>query len=246
MDASPRLPDTRAAAYRLLALLTAINLINYLDRYLLAPVVPAMRAELRISNAQAGGLVTAFFLVYMLAAPLVGWLADRYPRKYLIGGGVALWSVATWLSGWAPSYGWLLASRALVGIGEASYSCIVPALLCDLFPRQQRSRVLSVFYAAIPVGAALGYVLGGWVGTHFGWRSVFSVGALPGLVCSLFMLAVREPQRGATDTLSSSAPVPMRALLRSLLHNQEYRHATLGTAFSTFALGGLAFWMPPS
>jgi len=241
-SASPA--DARAAAYRLLALLSAINLVNYMDRYLLAPVVPAVRAELQITNAQAGALVTAFFLVYMLAAPVVGWLADRYPRKLLIAGGVALWSVATWLSGWAPTYGWLLASRALVGIGEASYSCIVPALLCDLFPREQRGRVLSVFYAAIPVGAALGYVVGGWVGTHFGWRSVFNVGAAPGLVLSCVMLAVREPQRGATDVVTETAALPIGLLLRRLFHNRDYRHATLGTALSTFALGGLAFWMP--
>mgnify|MGYP001286681444 CR=1 FL=1 len=244
MDAPLRQPDARAAAYRLLALLSAINLVNYMDRYLLAPVVPAVRAELQITNAQAGALVTAFFLVYMLAAPVVGWLADRYPRKLLIAGGVALWSVATWLSGWAPTYGWLLASRALVGIGEASYSCIVPALLCDLFPREQRGRVLSVFYAAIPVGAALGYVVGGWVGTHFGWRSVFNVGAAPGLVLSCVMLAVREPQRGATDVVTETAALPIGLLLRRLFHNRDYRHATLGTALSTFALGGLAFWMP--
>jgi len=244
MDAPLRQPNARAAAYRLLALLSAINLVNYMDRYLLAPVVPAVRAELQITNAQAGALVTAFFLVYMLAAPVVGWLADRYPRKLLIAGGVALWSVATWLSGWAPTYGWLLASRALVGIGEASYSCIVPALLCDLFPREQRGRVLSVFYAAIPVGAALGYVVGGWVGTHFGWRSVFNVGAAPGLVLSCVMLAVREPQRGAADVVTETAALPIGLLLRRLFHNRDYRHATLGTALSTFALGGLAFWMP--
>lgn len=198
----------RVRPYWLLGLLTGVNLVNYLDRYLIPPVLPAIRRSLGASGFQAGLLVSAFFLVYMLASPPLGWLADRHSRRRIIAAGVMLWSLATLLSGWAPSYGWLLAARALVGIGEAAYACIVPAIIGDLFNARQRGRALAVFNAAIPVGMAFGYLLGGWAEAHWGWRSVFYIGALPGLLLALTLLATPEPERGAADR-DETAPSPM-------------------------------------
>ena len=234
----------------LVGVLTGINLVNYLDRYLLPPILPQIRHQFALDAAQAGWLVSAFFIVYMLTALPVGRLADRWPRKWIIFIGVGLWSAATLLSGWAHSYGWLLAARMLVGIGEASYGCIVPAVIGDLYPARSRARVLSVFYAAIPVGAALGYVLGGYIAAHWGWRNVFYAGALPGLALSLAVLALPEPRRGAADQAAAAEPAPSLALdsgwtlYKNLLRQPLFMDATLGMAFSTFAMGALSVWVP--
>jgi MFS family permease len=256
-------------AYGLLALFTLINLVNYLDRYVISPLVPAIRSDLRIDAAQAGLLSSAFIAVYMLASLPVGMLADRMTRKYIIGGGVLLWSIATMLSGRAPTYGWLLFARAVVGIGEASYACIVPAVLSDIFPANQRSRVLGIFYTAIPVGAALGIALGG----HFPWRSAFYLGGIPGLVLAFTVFFIREPARGeveataeaagiaaSTPSTPSASPRPEPAappapptirrplrpveIFRTLAANRAFVYATLGMTFTTFALGAFSFWVP--
>ncbi len=240
----------RLHPFGLLGLLTGINLVNYLDRYLVPPVLPSIRHAFGINGAQGGLLVSAFFLVYMLASPPIGWLADRHSRKRIIAAGVVLWSLATLLSGWAPSYGWLLAARALVGIGEAAYACIVPAVIGDLFNPRQRGRALAVFNAAIPVGMSLGYLAGGWAGAHWGWRSVFYVGALPGLLLALALLAFQEPRRGTADAgeLAAAGAAEARGsglgLYFRLLANPLFFNATMGMALTTFSLGAYSIWLP--
>src|SRR5207247_1602486 len=153
---------------------------NYLDRWIVAALAESMKhSELQLSDTQLGSLMTGFIIVYMVAAPLFGSLGDARSRTRLLGLGVAIWSVATALAGLATSYASLFAARAAVGVGEAAYGTISPALLADYFPRERRGRVFAVFFAAIPVGSALGYIVGGLVDHYFGRRASVPDAGLP-------------------------------------------------------------------
>ena len=167
---------TRRAALWALGVLTAINLVNYLDRYVVSAIAPSLKAAMALNDTQLGWLMPAFLLVYMVAAPAFGSWGDRGSRTRPMAIGVLVWSLATFLSGFAQSYPQLLAGRAVVGIGEAAYVAIAPALLADCFPIERRSRVLAVLNMAIYVGTALGYIVGGQVSANFGWRAAFFVG----------------------------------------------------------------------
>ena len=190
----------------------------------------------------------AFLIVFTLAAPVFGALGDRRSRPHLIAFGVGCWSVATALSGLAGSFATLLAARAAVGIGESAYVTIAPSLLSDYFPRAQRGRVMAIFFCAIPVGSALGYVVGGLMDVHFGWRMAFFVAGIPGLALAVLCFGLRDPPRGSQDRESppegGEAKSSSLATYRQLLRNKPYRLTILGYAAYTFALGGLAFWMP--
>ena len=230
-----------------LAILAFINLFNYLDRYVVAALVESLKhSELALSDAQLGSLMSGFLIVFALVAPLFGALGDRYSRPRLIAFGVGCWSLATALSGFAGSFAALFAARASVGIGEAAYVTVGPSLLSDYFPRGQRGRVMAIFFCAIPVGSALGYVVGGLMGAHFGWRTAFFVAGTPGLALALLCLGLADPPRGSQDADSSGVGVPAgsRATYRRLLSNRPYVLTVLGYAAYTFAMGGLAYWMP--
>jgi MFS family permease len=243
-----------------LSVLTFINLLNYLDRYVVSGIVPDLKAApLSLSDSQIGLLTTAFMLVYMVAAPIFGTLGDRGSRTRPIAIGVFLWSIATIVSGFASTYAHLLGARAIVGIGEAAYVSIAPALLADSFSRAQRGRVLSVFNMAIPVGAALGYIVGGLMSHHFSWRAAFFVAGAPGLLLAVLVLRVKDPPRGSQDeseegdgtqsaqangTASSAPTRGAITVYTDLLKRAPYLLVVLGYAAYTFALGGLAVWMP--
>jgi MFS family permease len=225
-----------------LFLLTALNLFNFIDRYVLPGVQPLIQHDFHIDDARAGLLTSAFFFTYMLVAPATGWLGDRLPRKPLIVAGALIWSAATLLTAFVHDYQTLLIRHAAVGIGEATFSIFAPALLADFYPEEERNRVLSIFYITIPVGGALGYLMGGELGEHFGWRMPFYVAALPGVLIALaFWLFVREPERGGADTLKATAA---RASFSGLFRNRAYWTATLGMAMWTFAVGGISTWLP--
>jgi MFS family permease len=231
-----------------LSVLTLVNLLNYLDRYVVSGIVPDLMAPpLGLSYKQVGFLTTAFMLVYMVAAPIFGALGDRGSRTRPIALGVFLWSIATIVSGFAASYAHLLGARAIVGIGEAAYVSIAPALLADSFSRTQRGRVLSVFNMAIPVGAALGYIVGGLMSHHFSWRAAFFVAGAPGMLLAFLVLRIKDPPRGSQDESEERRDGPSRspiAIYSSLLRRAPYMLVVLGYAAYTFALGGLAVWMP--
>ena len=249
-------PDTRkgflSGANAALAVLTFINLFNYLDRYVVASLVESLKkSELALSDTQAGSLVTGFVIVYMLTSPFFGTLGDRRARPGLLALGVGIWSLATALGGFARSFAGLFAARAAVGVGEAAYGTIAPALLADSFPEQKRGRVFAIFFAAIPIGSAAGFALGGWVDQHYGWRSAFYIAGAPGLLLALLCLLLKDPPRGAKDSPHPGAGVsggrPGEGEWRSyfgLLKNRAYRLTVLGYAAYTFVLGGVAFWTP--
>jgi MFS family permease len=225
-----------------LGVLTGINVLNYLDRYLGAALMVLIIPELHLTDAQGGTLQSVFILVYALASPVMGFLGDRRGRLRLAAAGVAIWSAATFASGMAGTYATLLLARALVGVGEASYGIVTPSVLSDLYPRQRRGLVMAIFYAAIPVGSALGYILGGQVGSSHGWRTAFFVAGGPGILLALACLLIDEPPRGRYD-----APRPASASTSrtgDLWKRPSYTYNTAAQTVYTFAIGGLATWMP--
>lgn len=235
------LPIAKTAGIALF-LLTALNLFNFIDRYVLPGVQPLVQRQFGVSDQRMGTLTSAFFLTYMLIAPLTGWLGDRLPRKPLIVAGALLWSAATLFTATVHSYQTLLFRHAIVGIGEATFSIFAPAMLADFYPEIDRNRVLSIFYVTIPVGAALGYMTGGIFGSRYGWQAPFYVAALPGvLIAAAFAFFVREPKRGSADHIAYTSS---RNTFLGLRRNPGYWTATLGMAFLVFSMGGISVWMP--
>jgi len=224
-----------------LVLLTALNLLNYIDRSVLFAVQPLIQGEFHLTDTQIGYLTSAFLGFYMIAAPFTGPLADRYSRKLIIALGAIFWSGLTLLTAVTHTYWELLVRHTLVGVGEATFVTIAPTFVADLFPEEKRGRIFGIFYLAIPVGTAAGYLLGGKLGPHFGWRFPFYIAAAPGFLLALLVLLLREPERGQFDSLKET---PERGTLRGLTHNPAFWTATLGMAMMTFALGGLQVWMP--
>lgn len=252
-----------------LAVLSGVNLLNYLDRYVVAALLPDLkRPPMGLTDFELGTLMSGFLVVYTLTAPLFGRLGDRGSRTRPIAIGVFLWSVATGLSGLARNYLQLLGARAAVGIGEAAYVTITSSLLADYFPPRARGRAFAVFNMAIPVGAALGYIVGGIVRQHFGWRAAFYVAGIPGALLAAWVLRLPDPPRGAQDEPpgdhcgaaagprgegvararfvddAGANPRGWWPVYRRLLRQRPYVLTVLGYAAYTFALGGLAFWTP--
>ena len=246
MDRTPSSsPGPRAAGWGL-AILTAINLFNYLDRWVVAAVVESLKKDLALDDFRIGLLATGFIVVYTLTSPLFGILGDRGSRPKLLAAGVAVWSLATALAGRAGGFASLFLARSAVGIGEAAYGTISPGLLADYYPKSRRGRVFAVFFVAIPVGSALGYVVGGLVGHRWGWRAAFYVAGLPGLLLALTCLGLPDPPRGSQDEEGTreGPPPSTRQVYRDLFRNVPYLLVVLGYAAYTFAIGGLAFWAP--
>lgn len=227
-----------------LAILLAVNLLNYIDRQVLFAVFPLIKADLQISDTALGLLGSAFMICYMVAAPLLAGLGDRYSRVKLAAAGLTVWSLATVLTGLASHYRALLATRAAVGIGEASFGTVSPGLLADYFPRERRGRILAYFFLAIPVGSALGYLLGGLLGQHFGWHSAFLLVGVPGLILAVPVALLREPPRGSAGESERELPEPSRPSWSALLTNRSFVATSLSMAAMTFAIGGLAQWIP--
>jgi predicted MFS family arabinose efflux permease len=227
-----------------LAVLLAVNLLNYIDRQALYAVFPLIKTDLHLSDTALGFLGSAFMLCYMLTAPLFGWLGDRCNRVRLAAGGLTVWSLATMLSGLTASYRPLLAARSLVGIGEATFGSVSPGLITDFFPRERRGRILSLFFLAIPVGSALGYLLGGMLGQAFGWQRAFLLVGLPGLLLVLPLMLLADPRRCVSPSGMKLQHESVLVELRTFLANRTFVHTTLSMAAMTFAMGGLAQWVP--
>jgi MFS family permease len=245
-----------AGATAALVLLTALNMVNYIDRYILPGVQELVKKEFRVSDSAIGSITFWFFLAYMCSAPFTGWLGDHLPRKPLLIVCAVAISAVNVLTGAVHVFNSLLLRHAILGIGEASLGIYAPALLSDFYPEDQRNRILTIFYTAIPLGAAIGYLVGEIVGSKFGWRMPFYVSAVPGLTIALLMLfLLREPARGASDLRPHAESADVRASAWETIHgslrmigqlaiNPRYMYATLGMAMVTFSLGGISAWMP--
>lgn len=214
-------------SYYALAILSLVNFLNYIDRQVLPAVAPLMLKDprLHLTHAELGYIETSLLLSFTVLAPLFGRLGDRRSRTRLMASAAIVWSIATALSGWVDHLPFLPSSfnlhlplinftlaisgaalalcfvRAIVGVGESSYSTITPSLIADYFPPHKRATALGVFQAAIPLGFALGFVIGGALAYFFGWRMAFMIVGLPGIVTAVFVWRLREPVRGATDEM---------------------------------------------
>jgi MFS family permease len=235
---TPARPGARSA----LALLLVINLFNYIDRYVLAAVLPPMSTEFGLSTEQSGLLASAFLYAYMIGAPLLGRLAEHMSRWWLIGISITIWSLASGWTGLASSFTMLVITRVLVGFGEAGYGPAAPALISDYFPVERRGKVLAFFYLAIPVGSALGYVFGGFMNHWLGWRSAFFVVVLPGLLLAVLCFLRREPLRDAPAVKKEKRAFIADA--KALLRIPSYVLNTAAMTAMTFAIGGISFWLP--
>ncbi len=239
-SASISLPYRRYA----LGLLIAVNMLNYIDRQVLFAVFPLIKIDLRLSDTELGFLGSAFMLSYLICAPLFGWLGDRWSRTRLASGGLVVWSLATAMAGFATGYRTLLAARATVGIGEASFGTVSPGLIADFFPKERRGRVLSWFYVAIPVGSALGYLLGGVLGQRYGWHAAFLLVGLPGLLLAIPIALLHTPPRGGDNPSTPVRKEKVSTGYAALFRNRSFVFNTLAMAAMTFAIGGLAQWIP--
>lgn len=233
----------RRAAHPVAALtiLTGLNFFNYVDRSVLFAVQPLVQNEFHRTDAEFGLLTTAFFFCYMFTAPLIGVLADRVQRRGIMVAGAIVWSAATLLTWVTYDYWTLVIRHLIVGVGEASFGTVAPGFLADLYSEEHRGRVMGILYMAQPVGSALGYMLGGYLGHEYGWRAPFFVAAVPGFLLAAALLFIAEPPRGASDKLRETRE---RASIAGLVHNRAFWTATLGMAMVTFALGGMSVWMP--
>jgi MFS family permease len=237
------------AARLAVALLLGINLFNYIDRYVLAAVESKIGQDLLPGDpnalAKMGSLATAFILSYMISAPIFGWLADRMSRWLLVGLGVLVWTLASGGSGLAISYTMLLTTRLFVGVGEGGYGPAAPTLIADLFPIQRRGAVMAWFYMAIPLGSALGYMLGGQIESMAGWRWAFYAVVPPGLLLGVLCFFMKDPPRGISDAGPSNPKQHARlADYLALVRNPSYVLDCAGMTAMTFAIGGISFWMP--
>jgi len=234
-----------------LFILVSINLINYIDRYIPSAVKGQIKDDFDLNDFESSLPITIFIIVYMIACPVFGLLADKgWDRRKLICFGVCLWSALTALASISPNYGTFLFVRAMIGIGEASYSMIAPAIISDWYKPKDRSKVLGWYYCAIPVGAALGYGLGGTLGSALGWRWAFVVIGLPGIALGISIMRTVEPIRGATDPKPSrieeisSVSESQWTVLKILMSNGGFLACCIGQTFSTFGAGGAADWFP--
>ncbi|MCA3011393.1 MAG: MFS transporter [Myxococcaceae bacterium] len=224
-----------------LIVLTAMNLLNYVDRWVPSAVKALFKKDLDLTDAETSWPLTAFVFVYMLASPVFGALAETKNRRVLIAIGVAAWSIATAAAGLAQGFWSLLLTRALVGVGEAAYATLAPSLLADFYPPEKRNRAFTVFYVAIPVGSALGFAVGGLLGAHWGWRAAFYAVGLPGLAVAALALLMKDPVRGAFDDVAPRE-VSFPQALSLLARNPVYVVTVAGYTLVTFATGGIGDW----
>jgi MFS family permease len=259
-------------SYYALSVLTLMNFLNYIDRQALPAVAPAMQRELGLTDTELGAMEAALLLSFTILAPLFGRLGDRYSRTRLMATAAVVWSIATGVTPWVdrspvlppslqlhlPFFGVLALSslalglccvRAVVGVGESSYSTITPTLIADYFPLKRRATALGVFQAAIPMGFDLGYVLGALLAHYFGWRLAFMLVGLPGLIVSVFVWKLREPQRGAHDAPSDKPTTGNGEQRQSWWHTtkqifmtRDWLLSTAGYTALTFVLGAFATW----
>ncbi|XP_972584.2 protein spinster isoform X3 [Tribolium castaneum] len=238
--------DVKFREWVMVFILCFVNLINYMDRFTLAGILEDIQKYFNVQNDKGGLLQTAFVLSYMIFAPIFGYLGDRYSRKNIMAFGVFLWSLTTLIGSFMTDFWFFLLFRALVGIGEASYSTIAPTIISDLFVGDVRSKMLALFYFAIPVGSGMGYIVGSETAKAFGkWQWGLRVTPLLGVVAVvLIFFVLRDPERGQSEGSSHIQTTPWTEDLKDLVKNKSFMISTAGFTCVTFVAGALAWWGP--
>lgn len=226
-----------------ITILTLCNMFNYLDRNIFNSLAPVIKVDLNLSHVQIGLLASAFNVIYVIACPLMGLLGDKHQRPRLLSISVFFWSIATTLAGFAKGFWTMAVARSSVGIGEAAYSSIGPALIEDYTPKDMKSRVMAVFLLAVPVGSALGYLLGGVLHEAIGWRKAFWVIGAPGLLLAVMMFFIKEPNKEMGKNTESFVD-DFKKNIWDLLRNPVYMYAVAGYTAFTFVVGAMSVWMP--
>nr|NP_725532.1 spinster, isoform B [Drosophila melanogaster]AAG43825.1 spinster type I [Drosophila melanogaster]AAM70951.1 spinster, isoform B [Drosophila melanogaster] len=240
-----RLSSVGRSQWFTVTVLCFVNLINYMDRFTIAGVLTDVRNDFDIGNDSAGLLQTVFVISYMVCAPIFGYLGDRYSRPWIMAVGVGLWSTTTLLGSFMKQFGWFIAFRALVGIGEASYSTIAPTIISDLFVHDMRSKMLALFYFAIPVGSGLGYIVGSKT-AHLAndWRWALRVTPILGIVAVFLILLIKDPVRGHSEGSHNLEATTYKQDIKALVRNRSFMLSTAGFTCVAFVAGALAWWGP--
>uniref|UniRef100_A0A2M4AA83 Putative sugar transporter/spinster transmembrane protein n=1 Tax=Anopheles triannulatus TaxID=58253 RepID=A0A2M4AA83_9DIPT len=237
--------DSSASAWFTVAVLCFVNLINYMDRFTIAGVLTEIQDHFNIGDDEGGLLQTAFVLSYMICAPLFGYLGDRYSRKWIMALGVSLWSTTTLLGSYMHHFGWFITFRALVGIGEASYSTIAPTIISDLFVGDMRSKMLALFYFAIPVGSGFGYIVGSEMASFMGsWVWALRVTPVLGAIAVALIIMLRDPERGQSEGSHHMQATSYGEDIKAIVRNRSFMLSTAGFTCVAFVAGALAWWGP--
>jgi MFS family permease len=224
-----------------LLVLFLVNVLNFYDRQALGAVLEPLRREFHLSDAQLGGLTTAFTLLYAVAGLPLGRLADTGSRRKLLAAGVAVWACLTGLGGLARNYASLAVTRLGVGVGEAVCAPAATSWLADLVPAARRTHAMAWFMMAVPVGGFLSFSVGGPVAQAFGWRVALAVAALPGLVLALALLLLREPGAGTASEISAAKST---ASPWQLLRIPAFGWIAVSGAVVNFALYSFSTFLP--
>ena len=228
------------------AVLWVVMLLRFVDLQIVAVLLESIRREFEVSDTLLGLMTgSAFAIFYGTLGVPIAWLADRYNRRNIIVAAVGLWSAMTALCGLAGSFTSLFIARMGVGVGEAGGQPPAYSLVSDYVPPEKRSSVFAILNSAVPFGVFCGFIIGGWVNLHYGWRAAFMVVGLPGvLIALLIWLTVREPPRGLSDNRTNVAPVPLGESLSYLWRTRSYRHLVLATTIFTLGAIGSGIWIP--
>jgi MFS transporter, Spinster family, sphingosine-1-phosphate transporter len=228
----------------MLALLFLINLLNYIDRLVISGLLEPIRKDLHLNDAQLGMIALAFLVPYTILPPIVGWIGDRSSRNKLIAMAIGVWSFATGAAGLSIGFRSLIASRVVVGVGEATYMTLVPGLIADTFAPAKRGAAMSLFYTASPIGAGLGVTLGGLIAAAYGWRAACLIVGVPGILLALILLLAAEPRRGHFDPDEASERPPLKVAIRSLIRNRPFLFLILAYTFQILSYNPIEFWVP--
>eukprot|EP01129_Flabellula_baltica_P012446 TRINITY_DN5629_c0_g2_i1.p1 TRINITY_DN5629_c0_g2~~TRINITY_DN5629_c0_g2_i1.p1 ORF type:complete len:429 (-),score=68.29 TRINITY_DN5629_c0_g2_i1:63-1349(-) len=228
-----------------LLILSAINLFNYLDRFLSSSTKDLIIEDLGLTDTQSSVPLTCFVFVYMFASPVFGSLSDYgWSRKKLLAFGIGIWSFATVSTFFARSFEMLLLTRMAVGIGEASYGVIAPTIIADLFHPATRNKALTIFNVAMPFGSAFGFLLGGVIGQAYGWNYAFLICGLPGLLLVFLIYYIEDPGKGIYEPAPAKPTLSFFETMALWKNNHNYMMAVLGNIFLTFGMGALVDWSP--
>lgn len=226
-------------------LIRIILIIFFSYLFLILGVLPDIQKFFKIGDDEGGLLQTAFILSYMIFAPIFGYLGDRYSRKHIMAFGIALWGITTLLGSFMPDFKWFIIFRAMVGIGEASYSTIAPTLISDMFVHNLRSKMLAFFYFAIPVGSGLGYIVGAETARIMGsWEWSLRVTPILGAVAVILIMFIEEPARGQSEGTVHMESTSYVEDVKDIVKNRSFMLSTAGFTCVAFVAGALAWWGP--